>query len=88
MLAAYLRHQLTRDGTSPATLALEEISRLERLVPNVAPDDGVRADLTIRVRALLAALEGGQAMTAPDEDLHAATAENIFELLDQELGDA
>jgi hypothetical protein len=54
----------------------------------VAPDDGVRADLTIRVRALLAALEGGQAMTAPDEDLHAATAENIFELLDQELGDA
>jgi hypothetical protein len=88
LLADYLTQEITRDGDSPATLALEEIGRLERLVTNVAPGDAARADLTLRVRSLLAALEGGQDRAADDDDLAAATAENIFELLDQELGEA
>ena len=87
-LAGYLSQEITRDGDSPATLALEEIGKLERLVTNVAPGDAARADLTLRVRSLLAALEGSQDRAAGDDDLAAATAENIFELLDQELGEA
>ena len=55
---------------------------------NVDDGDGARADLAIRVRALLAALDGGQDQAAADGDLETATAENIFELLDQELGEA
>ena len=88
ILAGYLRQEIVRDGDSPATLALEEIGKLEKLVQNVASADGARADLAIRVRALLSALEGGQDMAARDGDLETATAENIFELLDQELGEA
>jgi acyl transferase domain-containing protein/acyl carrier protein len=86
LLADHLRFQLTRDGVSPATRALEEIGKLEKLVRNVADGDGARADLALRVRALLSALEGGQDRAAADDDLETATAENIFELLDSELG--
>jgi hypothetical protein len=52
----------------------------------VADGDGARADLALRVRALLSALEGGHDRAAADDDLETATAENIFELLDTELG--
>ena len=86
LLADHLRLQITRDGVSPATRALEEIGKLEKLVRNVADGDGARADLALRVRALLSALEGGPDQAAADDDLETATAENIFELLDTELG--
>jgi acyl transferase domain-containing protein/acyl carrier protein len=85
VLADHLRQEIMRDGVSSSALALEEISKLERIMQNVASDDGVRADLTIRVRALLLALEGGHDTTNRDDDLQAATAENIFALLDQEF---
>ena len=88
LLADHLRLQITRDGVSPAARALDELGKLERLVRNVDDGDGARADLAIRVRALLAALEGSQDQAAADGDLETATAENIFELLDQELGEA
>jgi pimaricinolide synthase PimS1 len=89
LLAEHLRQELTRDGISLGEAALEEIGKLERLVQNVAADDGAHANLTMRVRALLAALEGGHDQAAgDDDDLEAATAENIFDLLDRELGDA
>jgi acyl transferase domain-containing protein/acyl carrier protein len=97
VLAAHLRQEITRDGISPRTLALqemslgtralEEVGRLEKLVPDVASDDSARASLTLRIRALLAALEGDHNVTGND-DLKAATMENIFELLDQELGES
>jgi hypothetical protein len=88
LLADHLRLQIIRDGVSPAARALDEIGKLERLVRNVDDGDGARADLAIRVRALLAALEGSQDRATADGDLETATAENIFELLDQELGEA
>jgi acyl carrier protein len=87
-LAGQLRLQITRDGVSPGTLALEEISRLEQLIQNVPSGDGARANLTLRMKALVSVLEGAQDTRAADDDLEAATAENIFELLDQELGEA
>jgi acyl transferase domain-containing protein/acyl carrier protein len=89
-LAAFLRRQLTRDGASAGHAALEEVGKLEKIVPGLLPDDDARANLTIRVRALLTALESSHETTATgaDDDLESATAENIFELLDQELGDS
>jgi acyl carrier protein len=85
ILAGYIRREILRDGVSSSALALEEIGKLERIVQNVPSDDGARADLTIRLRTLLSALEGGRDIATEDDDLKAATAENIFELLDQEL---
>jgi len=85
ILADHIRREIMRDGISVSTLALEEVGKLERMIQNVPSDDAARADLTIRVRALLSALEGTHAAAAVDDDLQAATAENIFELLDQEF---
>ncbi len=85
ILADHVRQEILRDGVSPSTRALEEIGKLEGIIRNVASDDGARADLTLRVRALLAALEGAHETLNQHDDLQAATAENIFALLDQEF---
>ena len=85
ILAEHVRREIMRDGVSVSTRALEEIGKLEKMIQGVSPDDGAHADLTLRVRALLAALEGGRDTANRDEDLQAATAENIFALLDQEF---
>jgi acyl carrier protein len=87
LLAGYLRQELMRDGVSPAIRALEEIGKLEKLLQNVASGDDAHGDLTIRVRNLLSVLDGGQDTAAGDDDLETATAANIFELLDEELGE-
>jgi pimaricinolide synthase PimS1 len=96
-LAGHLRQELMRDAgspviraseeTSPGSRALEEIARLEQIIPDMAFDDDARAGLTLRMRALLTALESDQDATE-NEDLEAATMDNIFELLDQELGES
>jgi hypothetical protein len=85
ILADHIRREILRAGVSVSALALEEISKLERMIQNVPSDDAARADLTIRARSLLSALEGARAVAVIDDDLQAATAENIFELLDQEF---
>jgi NADP-dependent 3-hydroxy acid dehydrogenase YdfG/acyl carrier protein len=85
VLAGHVRQEIMRDGVAPSALALEEISKLERIIPNVPSDDGARADLAIRVRALLAALDSRHDTATGNDDLEAATAEDIFQLLDQEF---
>jgi hypothetical protein len=88
ILADHIRREILRDGVSSSVLALEEISKLETLIQNVPSDDAARADLTIRVRTLLSELEGARNIATEYDDLKAATAENIFELLDQEFEDS
>ena len=97
VLAGYLRQEIMRDVTrvarrapeqAPAgTRALEEISRLERLIPGMAVGGEARVSLALRIRALLTALEDDHG-PAGDDDLETATMENIFELLDQEFGES
>jgi pimaricinolide synthase PimS1 len=82
VLADHLGQELEHDGPPLSAAALEELGKLEYLVQGIAEDDVSRADLAIRVRALLSVLENGQA--AADDDIAAATAENIFDLLDKE----
>jgi hypothetical protein len=56
------------------------------MIQGIAADDEARVNLTMRVKALLSALEGGPGAKAADDDLKTATAESIFDLLDRELG--
>jgi acyl transferase domain-containing protein len=88
ILAGHLRQEIMRDGVPLAAMALEEISKLERIIRGGAADNGARADLTIRVKGLLSLLERDRRTAAEDDDIETATAENIFALLDQELGEA
>jgi acyl carrier protein len=86
VLADHLGHELQHDGPSVTAVALEELAKIENLVHGIAEDDTGRANLAIRVKALLSTLENNQA--TKDEEIAAATAENIFALLDKELSDS
>jgi acyl carrier protein/short-subunit dehydrogenase len=91
VLAAHLGRELGDNGAAVSKAAMADVSRLERLVQTMAADDTVRANLTLRVKGLLAALQGGSDAAPEDtagDDLAAATAENIFDLIDQEFGEA
>jgi NADP-dependent 3-hydroxy acid dehydrogenase YdfG/acyl carrier protein len=88
-LAGYLEGRLRGDGDEAGELSvLAELDRIETLVGALSRDELERTRITARLRALLAAADGvlaagGTATAAP---LAAASAEDLFELLDQELG--
>jgi acyl carrier protein len=93
VLSAHLKQQLV-DGNDeqPDTgaLALAEVGRLEEMVRAIAGGDGSRSALAARLKALVLDLETDpdpKAAGGADNDLRAATVENIFELLDNELAD-
>uniref|UniRef100_UPI0035CCE70F beta-ketoacyl synthase N-terminal-like domain-containing protein n=1 Tax=Actinophytocola gossypii TaxID=2812003 RepID=UPI0035CCE70F len=80
-LAAYLRAELagdTQDGVEPV------LARLEALA--LSSDDIERTRITDRLRALVTTLHG----PGPDDDvadrLAAATADDVFDFIDKELG--
>jgi acyl carrier protein len=85
-LTGHIRQEITRTGVSPGAAALKEIGKIEKMIQGIAADDEARVNLTMRVKALLSALEGGPGAKAADDDLKTATAESIFDLLDRELG--
>jgi acyl carrier protein len=91
-LADHLGQELLggRAATSSAA-ALDELGKLEKMVQGMTADDGVRASLATRVRTLLSVLESDyESVTddSRDSELKSATAENIFDILDQELGES
>jgi len=91
VLAEHLRREIANTGLDRHAVALEELGKLEAAVRNMAVDDGRRIDLTVRLKALLSVLDGSdeeQLNEAKDIDLEAATAENIFDIVDKELGEA
>nr|ADH04659.1 TugC [Chondromyces crocatus] len=73
--------------TAPKSPALVELDRLETTLSAMAPDDPVGASVASRLRALLARWGGSPpAQTdAHTSDLRAATNEELFGLIDQEL---
>jgi acyl carrier protein len=90
VLAEHLRAQLAADGSAPDAIALAEFGKLEKLVQSMTAGNGARSALAVRMKALAAVLEADGAAPdgdTADDDLMAATAENIFDLLDNELSE-
>ncbi|MGW6569554.1 SDR family NAD(P)-dependent oxidoreductase [Streptomyces sp. NPDC054975] len=85
-LAAHLQEEFgTEDEEAPAGRpALSEIDRLEALLGSV--DEADEAAVTARLRELMAAWNARTAESSDDTDIESATAEDIFDLLDGELG--
>ncbi|MET7719132.1 phosphopantetheine-binding protein, partial [Streptomyces sp. NPDC005407] len=85
-LAAYLRDRLvpqTRAGdtdTDTGQLLLTELDRLETLLSDLGEDDPDRLAVSARLSALLSRLDG-------TETLAAASVDDIFSFIDNELGD-
>ncbi|MFJ4988491.1 type I polyketide synthase [Streptomyces sp. NPDC088732] len=87
-LARYLGERLGHDDQARPPVHAE-LDRLEAVLAAVGPDDIERAGITSRLRDLLAKWNGthsAQDSAAEERQIQSATAEEIFDLLDDELG--
>ncbi|MFF4324747.1 type I polyketide synthase [Streptomyces sp. NPDC001568] len=87
-LAAYIAERTAPTGAGRASV-LTELDKLESILTAVAPDDAERAGITTRLRDLLAKwndTHSAQDSHAEKQDIQAATADELFDLLDDELG--
>ncbi|MET9701338.1 acyl carrier protein, partial [Streptomyces sp. NPDC006529] len=88
-LAAYIGERLGQ-GNQGRPPVHAEIDKLESILSTVALDDVDRTGITARLRDLLAKWNDTHSAapdTAADEqDISAATADELFDLLDDELG--
>ncbi|GAA0606961.1 hypothetical protein GCM10010174_25100 [Kutzneria viridogrisea] len=85
-LAAHLREELLA-GAVPELDVLGELDKLERALANSAPDGELRAKIGGRLQALLSQFGGGSpAVTDEDLDLELASDEEMFDLIEKELG--
>ncbi|MGK4578847.1 type I polyketide synthase [Kitasatospora sp. HPMI-4] len=90
-LAAYLREQTRQDEASAAPVLPigAELDRLESILSTLDAGEEERRRVTTRLRALLSMWtesQGPAAEPAADTELESATADEIFSLLDEELG--
>ncbi|MER5362766.1 SDR family NAD(P)-dependent oxidoreductase, partial [Streptomyces sp. NPDC002785] len=89
-LAGYLREELGLDGADSALpLVHAELDKLEAILSVIGPDDVERPGIAARLRDLLSKWNETQSATdsaAGDREIQSATADEIFDLLDDELG--
>ncbi|TVL91775.1 3-ketoacyl-ACP reductase [Streptomyces sp. SAJ15] len=89
-LAGYLREELVVDGADSALPSVHaELDKLEAILSGVGPDDVERPGIAARLRDLLSKWNETQGATdgaAEDREIASATADEIFDLLDDELG--
>ncbi|WP_065967317.1 type I polyketide synthase, partial [Streptomyces sparsogenes] len=79
-VAAHLKQRLLPE-IDAAELAANQLGTLETLLAEIAEDDPNRANLTVRLRALLAKWTAGEPAAA-EVDLDSATDAELFELVD------
>ncbi|MEU6881628.1 type I polyketide synthase [Streptomyces sp. NPDC046712] len=90
-VAAYLHGELVEAGTAPTVE--DELARLERILGTATPDAAEHARIAARLRALSARWADGAAGgehgpedAGDDGTLAAASADDLFDILDNELG--
>ncbi|MFF7634711.1 SDR family NAD(P)-dependent oxidoreductase [Kitasatospora sp. NPDC008050] len=89
--AALTEYLLAKLGGSPGERdALAELARLEADLLGMAPESTGRAQITVRLRTLLARLDEAAAPAGPggEDELDSATADEVFDFIDRELGRA
>jgi hypothetical protein len=85
-LARFLREEITPDGAVSALALLGELDRLEAALSSVDSADDDRDRITSRLRGLLGKWTETKTGDSAADDLESATADDIFSLLDDELG--
>ncbi|MEU3188900.1 type I polyketide synthase [Streptomyces sp. NPDC006923] len=88
-LAGHLSDTLRDDGATAGRPVHTELDRLESVLAGIAPDDIERPGITARLRDLLSKWNETQSATnsaAEEREIQSATADEIFDLLDDELG--
>jgi NADP-dependent 3-hydroxy acid dehydrogenase YdfG/acyl carrier protein len=91
-VAEHLRTELALDGSAEQAPALAELDRLEATLLSLPSDDGAYAQATTRLQALLwrlndaASAVAGPAASDGGDDLDMATDDELFDVLENELG--
>jgi acyl transferase domain-containing protein len=87
-LASYLRSRVCAEPADAAAPLISELDRLEAALHTVATDAGVRGRVTARLRNLLWKLsdDPAPADAAVADRIRSATADEILEFIDNELG--
>ncbi|WP_344593605.1 type I polyketide synthase [Streptomyces violaceusniger] len=89
-LADYLRGELPSARPADARTLFDDLDRWESALPELMADDGARERLTGRLNDLMAKLGGTPGEhtggPSPDTDLLAATADEVFDFIDNEFG--
>jgi acyl carrier protein len=88
-LAGQLEAELVPQAAGTAELVLEEISHLETRMSELAADDTRHDQISARLTALLSSWEARRTAPDPDgaaENLSSATDDELFELVDRQLG--
>ncbi|MCC3768075.1 type I polyketide synthase, partial [Streptomyces sp. UNOC14_S4] len=92
-LAARLRAEILGEDTAPELPALAEIDKLEFTLTHVPADTAERAKVTARLEALLRTWHEVESSTAGDgsddedgTDLETASADDIFDIINNEFG--
>ncbi|MBB5101297.1 type I polyketide synthase [Streptomyces spectabilis] len=84
-LAAHLRTTVLADGGTPAAGVLSELNKLSVTISKLDPHDELAGDIRLRLRSLLSTWDDKEPEAAAD-DLSAATLDDVFDIIDEELG--
>ncbi|MFI6644811.1 type I polyketide synthase [Streptomyces sp. NPDC050504] len=88
-LAAHLHGELCADGTGPAVPVLAELERIEAVAAALSAEEIERSRISHRLQELVDGLNartGASDTTTVTDSLDTASAEDIFDFLDKELG--
>ncbi|MEU5002618.1 type I polyketide synthase [Streptomyces sp. NPDC021622] len=84
-LAAHLRTTVLAGDGTPAAAVLSELNKLTVTISKLDPNDVLAGDIRLRLRSLLSTWDEGEPEAAAD-DLTAATLDDVFDIIDDELG--
>jgi acyl carrier protein len=89
-VASHLLEEITQSGSSARHSVEAELDRLESMLASIASEDAERVKITARLQAMLFGLGVAgvdeEADAVDDADLKSATDDEMFELIDRELG--
>ncbi|MFI9194298.1 beta-ketoacyl synthase N-terminal-like domain-containing protein, partial [Streptomyces californicus] len=85
-LATHLGDELLLDGVPKTVPGLAELDRLEASLAGAALDEETRAAIDGRLRDFLGRWNADRANERADVDVESAGADELFDLIDQELG--
>jgi acyl carrier protein len=87
VLAGHIRDEIAPAAADPSAALLAEVDRLESAL--YAADTADHATITARLRALVRKWDdthGGPVETEPEQDFESVTDDELFAVLDEELG--
>ncbi len=84
-VAGYLLQRIDPDDNGKDDLFDVELVELERRLSAIASEGAAKAKVVARLQVFLRGLDGDQG-EVDDEDVLSATADEVFELIDKELG--